>query len=159
MLAVRGLRAGYGGALIVAGIDLAVQAGEIVTLIGQNGAGKSTLLKAIYNLVPQRAGTIVLEGRDVIALPSAALLSAGLAYMPQQHSVFPKLTVAENLRMGGYLLRNAKLVAERAANIERDFPILAERRGQARGQSFGWRAAHAGDRAHPDDGAKGHHAG
>ena len=130
MLSVRGLRAGYGGTLIVAGIDLAVQAGEIVTLIGQNGAGKSTLLKAIYNLVPQRAGTILLEGREVTALRSAALLAAGLAYVPQQHSVFPKLTVAENIRMGGFLLRDAALVAERAAGIERDFPILAERRGQ-----------------------------
>jgi ABC-type branched-subunit amino acid transport system ATPase component len=129
MLTVRGLRAGYQRP-VVEGVDLEVAAGEIVTIIGQNGAGKSTLLKGIFNLVPMRAGSIELEGASVMALPTHELLRRGLAYVPQQHSIFPKLTISENLRMGGYLLRDAALMHTRIARAEEMFPALAERRRQ-----------------------------
>jgi branched-chain amino acid transport system ATP-binding protein len=129
MLKVRGLRAGYQRP-VVEGVDLHVAAGEIVTIIGQNGAGKSTLLKGIFNLVPMRAGSIELEAESVTALPAHELLRRGLAYIPQQHSIFPKLTIAENLRMGGYLLRDAALMRARIARAEEMFPALAERRQQ-----------------------------
>jgi branched-chain amino acid transport system ATP-binding protein len=129
MLKVRGLRAGYQRP-VVEGVDLTVAAGEIVTIIGQNGAGKSTLLKGIFNLVPMRAGSVELEGASVMALPAHELLRRGLAYIPQQHSIFPKLTIAENLRMGGYLLRDTALMRTRIARAEEMFPALAERRQQ-----------------------------
>ena len=131
MLQVRGLRAGYGGGrVIVDGVDLHVAAGEIVTVIGQNGAGKSTLLKGIFNLLPLRSGQVVLDGVPVGHLPSHGLLGAGLAYVPQQRSTFPKLSIAENLRMGGFLLRDRALLARRVAQVESMFPVLASRRTQ-----------------------------
>ncbi|MFT8244868.1 ABC transporter ATP-binding protein [Roseomonas sp. BN140053] len=131
MLEVRGLRAGYGGGrMIVDGVDLRVSAGEIVTVIGQNGAGKSTLLKGIFNLLPTRQGEVLLDGAPVGRFASHQMLSAGLAYVPQHHSVFPKLSIAENLRMGGFLLRDRALLARRVAAVEEMFPVLAQRRDQ-----------------------------
>ena len=105
VLELEALCAGYGGRLIVNGVDLRVNPGEIMTVIGHNGAGKSTLLRAIFNLVPSRSGRICLAGREVGGLPSDRLLIAGIAYIPQHRSVFPRLTIEENLRMGGYLVR------------------------------------------------------
>jgi ABC-type branched-subunit amino acid transport system ATPase component len=131
VLTVRGLKAGYGGGrLIVDGIDLAVAAGEVVTMIGQNGAGKSTALKAVYNMTRDRQGDVLLRGNSVFRLPPHELLRQGLAYIPQQHTIFPKLTIAENLTMGGYLIADKKLLAGRIAAVEAMFPVLAERRAQ-----------------------------
>jgi branched-chain amino acid transport system ATP-binding protein len=131
LLTVRDLKAGYGdGRLIVVGIDLDVAAGEVVTMIGQNGAGKSTLLKAIYHMTRERRGDVRLAGESVFALPSHELLRHGLAYIPQQHTIFPKLTIAENLVIGGYLIADRRLLGERVAAVEAMFPVLAERRGQ-----------------------------
>ncbi len=131
ILDVRALRAGYGGGrMIVDGVDLRVAAGEIVTIIGQNGAGKSTLLKGIVNLIRLRTGNVRLAGEDIFPLTTQALLRRGLAYIPQGRSVFPRLSVAENLRMGGYLLTDRVMLAERIADAVRKFPDLAERPGQ-----------------------------
>jgi branched-chain amino acid transport system ATP-binding protein len=131
LLTVRDLKAGYGDSrLIVDGVDLDVAAGEVVTMIGQNGAGKSTVLKGIYNMTRERHGEVRLAGEDVFPLPSHELLRRGLAYIPQQHTIFPKLTIAENLAMGGYLIRDRVLLAERISAVEAMFPVLAERRRQ-----------------------------
>lgn len=130
-LRTRGLKAGYGaGRLIVHGVDIEVHAGEIVTVIGQNGAGKSTMLKGIFNMLPLRDGEVLLGGAPVTTLPPHALLSRGLAYVPQHHSVFPRLTIAENLRMGGFLLRDKAVLAQRIEAVEVMFPVLATRRRQ-----------------------------
>jgi branched-chain amino acid transport system ATP-binding protein len=131
ILIVRNLKAGYGGGrLIVDGVDLEVASGEIVTMIGPNGAGKSTVLKGIYNMTRERDGDVQLAGTSVFQLPPHELLRRGLAYIPQQHTIFPKLTIAENLAMGGYLIGNARRLAERIALVEAVFPVLAERRAQ-----------------------------
>ena len=137
MLTIRDLTAGYGRRAIVESVDLTVAAGEIVALIGHNGAGKSTLLKALFNLVPERSGAIALDGRDVTALPPQRLLAAGLAYVPQEHSVFPQLTIAENLRMGAYLIDDAALYRTRRASVLRLFPQLEERGDQLAGTLSG----------------------
>ncbi len=137
MLEVRGLSAGYGGKRILERVSLRVDPGEIVTVIGHNGAGKSTLLKSIFNLIPWRDGEILLEGRSIIGLAPDRILAAGLAYIPQNRSVFPKLTIAENLRMGAYLLREKSLLERRLREVERLFPLLAERRGQLAGTLSG----------------------
>lgn len=130
MLKVRGLKGGYGGRLIVDGVDVDVAAGEIVTVIGQNGAGKSTMLKSIFNMAPVRQGEVTLDGEDIFSVSPYQMLTVGLAYVPQHHSVFPKLTVAENLRMGGYLLNDAALLQKRVTKVEGMFPILAQRRNE-----------------------------
>ena len=129
MLEVRGLEVGYGaGRRIVNGVDLRVDAGEIVVVIGQNGAGKSTLLKGIFNIAPVRGGDVMLDGASVFALPAPKLILAGLVYVPQNRSLFPKLTVDENLRLGGFLLRDRRLLERRFDELQTLFPILAERR-------------------------------
>jgi branched-chain amino acid transport system ATP-binding protein len=131
VLSVRDLKAGYGdGRLIVDGVDLEVAPGEVVTMIGQNGAGKSTVLKGIYNMVRERQGDVRLAGASVFPLSPQELLRRGLAYIPQQHTIFPKLSIGENLSMGGYLIRDRTVLAERIAVVEAMFPVLAERRTQ-----------------------------
>ena len=129
-LRVRGLRAGYGGRMIVDGVNLDVAAGEVVTVIGQNGAGKSTLLKALAHLLGQREGTVLLRGEPVFAWPTPRLLAHGLAFIPQGRSIFPRLTVNENMAMGGYLLNDAALRRSRIAAQYAAFPALAELSGQ-----------------------------
>ena len=137
MLEVKNLSASYGGRPIVEDASLQVAAGEIATIIGHNGSGKSTLLKAIFNVVPWREGVIRLDGRDLAGLAPDKLLAAGIAYVPQDHSVFPRLTVAENLRMGGYVLGDARLLRERIAAVEALFPALVARRAQLAGSLSG----------------------
>jgi ABC-type branched-subunit amino acid transport system ATPase component len=137
VLSIEALSAGYGGRLILQDVNLQVQPGEIMTIIGHNGAGKSTLLRAIFNLVPSRTGRIVLGERDVSALPSDRLLMAGVAYIPQHRSVFPRLTIEENLQMGGYLVRDKALLAQRIDRVLNLFPILKTRAGQLAGMMSG----------------------
>ncbi len=137
MLEVRGLTAGYGGRAIVEGVNLRVASGEVVALIGHNGAGKSTLLKALFNLVPMRSGAVELDGRGVADLPAQRLLAAGLAYVPQDHSVFPRLTIAENLRMGAYLIDDAAVYRARLDAVLALFPQLAARGNQLAGTMSG----------------------
>ncbi len=129
MLELRGLEVGYSaGRRIVNGVYLHVDAGEMVVIIGQNGAGKSTLLKGIFNIAPVRRGEVLLDGASVFALPAPKLILSGLAYVPQNRSLFPKLTVAENLRLGGFLLRDRRLLERRFDELQTLFPILGERR-------------------------------
>lgn len=137
VLDVRDLIANYGGRNILDGVNLQVHAGEIVTVIGHNGAGKSTLLRAIFNLVPWRRGHIAINGRDVMGLASDQLLQAGLAYVPQHRSVFPRLTIEENLQMGGYLVRDARVLAQRIEQVLELFPVLKTRAGQWAGSMSG----------------------
>ncbi|NBX55774.1 MAG: ABC transporter ATP-binding protein [Betaproteobacteria bacterium] len=137
VLDVRDLIANYGGRNILDGVNLQVHAGEIVTVIGHNGAGKSTLLRAIFNLVPRRRGHIAMNGRDVMGLASDQLLQAGLAYVPQHRSVFPRLTIEENLQMGGYLVRDARVLAQRIEQVLELFPVLKTRAGQWAGSMSG----------------------
>jgi branched-chain amino acid transport system ATP-binding protein len=137
VLDVRELSANYGGRNILDGVNLQVRAGEIVTVIGHNGAGKSTLLRAIFNLVPWRSGHIDMMGRDVMGLASDQLLQAGIAYVPQHRSVFPRLTIEENLQMGGYLVRDARVLAERIERVLDLFPVLKTRAGQWAGSMSG----------------------
>jgi ABC-type branched-subunit amino acid transport system ATPase component len=105
------------------------RAGEITTIIGPNGAGKSTLLKALMGYLIPRAGTVHFAGADVTGLAAHDRVAKGLAFVPQLDNVFPTLTVAENLRMGGYSLSRAELVRRTEEQYQR-FPRLAERRGQ-----------------------------
>lgn len=137
MLEVRHLRASYGGRRILEDVSIQVAAGEIVTVIGHNGAGKSTLLKSIFRLVPWSEGEVLLEGRPIHRLGAERILAAGVAYVPQHRSVFPRLTVAENLWMGGYLVNDQALLDRRLREVEKLFPLLAERRGQLAGTLSG----------------------
>ena len=133
-----GLKAGYGRMEIVHELDLAVGRGQSLCLIGPNGAGKSTVLHAIYGLARVMAGRIALAGRDIAALgPQQKLARAGIAYVLQENSVFPAMTVEENLLMGGFLKRRpaeAKAAAERVFDR---YPRLAQRRERRAGALSG----------------------
>jgi branched-chain amino acid transport system ATP-binding protein len=137
VLEVRSLRASYGGRRILENVSLAVAAGEVLTVIGHNGAGKSTLLKSIFRMIPWSEGEVLLEGRPIQQLPADRILAAGIAYVPQHRSVFPKLTIAENLWMGGYLVRDKALLQRRLRDVEALFPLLAARRTQLAGTLSG----------------------
>lgn len=129
LLEVRDCHAGYGEAQILHGVNLHVDAGEIVTIIGPNGAGKSTLLKLIMGYLVPTQGSVVLGERDITRLRADQRVRTGVAYVPQLDNVFPSLTVLENLRMGGYTL-GRKEVRRRIDARLAEFPRLAERRHQ-----------------------------
>ena len=137
MLEVKGLHVAYGGINAVRGIDLAVDAGELVTLIGANGAGKTSTLRALSGLHRPAAGRIHYNGEDVTALPAFELVRRGLALVPEGRGVFGRLTVEENLAMGAYTRRERVEVKSDRELVFALFPRLAERRRQAAGTLSG----------------------
>jgi len=127
-LELKQVSAGYGGAAVIHGIDLAVRAGEIVTLVGANGAGKSTLVKTISGIVPARAGTITFAGRRIERLATAVRMRLGIVHVPEGRQIFAGLTVGENLALGGYVQRDrAGDAAARLAAVTARFPPLRDR--------------------------------
>ena len=130
LLAVAGLVAGYSARdQILKGLDFSVDQGEIVCVIGPNGAGKSTLLKAIAGLLTPSAGSIMLGGRSLLGLRAREVTGRGVAYVPQEHNVFPTMTVRENLEMGGYA--DPRGIGRRVDGVMQRFPVLARKRRQA----------------------------
>ena len=130
LLSVEALVCGYNAAdHILKGLDFEVNARELVCVIGPNGAGKSTLLKAIAGLLRSTGGTIALDGRPLGGLPPREITRLGIAYVPQEHNVFPSMSVRENLEMGGYV-EPAKVV-RRCGEVMERFPVLGRKRRQA----------------------------
>ena len=131
LLRIEGLSAGYGDALVIAGLDLAVEDGRSLALLGRNGAGKTTLINALIGATPMRAGSIRLAGVDIAALPSYRRARAGLGWCPQERNIFRSLSVEENLtavaRPGPWSL----------ARVYQMFPRLRERRANMGGQLSG----------------------
>src|SRR5262252_5657364 len=102
MLEVRTLRGGYGAVEVLRGIDLSIDAGEIVAVLGSNGAGKSTLNNTVCGLLPAFGGSIAFDGSDISRARPEDIVAAGLVQVPEGRRVFPDLTVRENLLLGGY---------------------------------------------------------
>src|SRR5690606_20659223 len=132
----RNIEAGYGKAQILNGIDLDVEAREIVTIIGPNGCGKSTLLKSIMGFVPWRRGLIEFDGADITNERTDAVIRRGIGYVPQLSNVFPSLSLSENLDVGGDTLPRA-LRKERRERVLSLFPFLASRLSQKAGTLSG----------------------
>jgi len=131
LLEVRGVRAGYGsGPDILTDISLDVEEGRTYCVIGPNGAGKSTLLKTLAGLLPPRQGQITFGGNGIGGMRPDQVLGAGVSFVPQDRTIFPQMTVRENLVMGGYLLRDRRKVEERVQELMEMFPRLAERSAQ-----------------------------
>jgi len=137
LLELKGLKISYGGINAVKGIDVTVQEGEMVALIGANGAGKTTTLKAICGLLAPAAGRVHYRGEDVTRAPSYALVERGLALVPEGRQVFGRLTTEENLEMGAYARRDAGGIKADLQRIYRLFPRLQERRRQTAGTLSG----------------------
>jgi len=135
VLDVAGIFSGYGAGDIIKGVDMYAEAGEIVTVIGPNGAGKSTMIKTIAGLVRAREGTIRLLGTQTHAMRASEVARLGMSYVPQEANVFRRLSVAENLEMGAWVLPEKQ--AERAEMVFDLFPVLRERRGVNAGSLSG----------------------
>ncbi len=136
LLEVRGLTVAYGGINAVRGIDLVVNKGEMVALIGANGAGKTTTLKAICGL-SHHGGSVHLRGEDVSTMPAFRLVERGLSLVPEGRGVFGRLTVHENLTMGAYCRHDKAAVRSDMDRAYMLFPRLAERRAQTAGTLSG----------------------
>lgn len=130
--ALENLAAGYGRAQILHDVSLDVEPGEIVALIGPNGAGKSTLLRAATGMIPVRAGRVKLDDRNLASASIETIARAGIAHVPEGRRLFPGLTVADNLRLGGWRNRNTDL-----APVVGLFPQLSERLEQVAGSLSG----------------------
>jgi len=137
MLAIDNLSVGYDRADVLHDVSLGVQAGAITCILGANGAGKTTLIRAILGLTPPRRGRIVHEGTDIARLATHAVIARGIACIPEGRRIFPKLTVAENLRLGAYGERDADRIGERMARVFEIFPRLKERLAQLAGTMSG----------------------
>ncbi|MCB2189240.1 MAG: ABC transporter ATP-binding protein [Deltaproteobacteria bacterium] len=137
MLEVRDLRVRYGGITALAGVDLRVEEGEIVTLIGSNGAGKSTLLGAVCGLVKPAGGAVSFLGRPTNGRKTHQLAREGLILVPEGRRVFANLTVRENLLLGGFSRPQDAALKADIAEIFQLFPRLAERQSQAAGTLSG----------------------
>ncbi len=137
ILAIRGLRAGYPGNVVLKGLDLAVPEGRITAIVGPNGHGKSTLLRAISGLVRIEAGEIALRGKRIDGRRPDQIVEDGVIQLPQGDLLFPSMTVQENLLMGAYRKAAAADVDTRLGKVFDIFPKLKERRGQVAGTLSG----------------------
>jgi ABC-type branched-subunit amino acid transport system ATPase component len=134
LLSVEGLTSGYGTAAVLRNISLSVSKGEIVVVLGKNGMGKSTLLKTIMGFVSPFSGTVSLDGDDVTNIRPHMMARSGVAHTPQEHTLFPDLTVEENLRLG---VASNRLFHERLPSLETLFPRMLERLKQRAGTLSG----------------------
>ena len=126
---------GYGGADILKGCTIAVEAGEIAVIVGPNGAGKSTAMKAMFGMLDLRAGTVLLNGDDISDLPPQQRVRRGMGFVPQTQNVFTSMTVEENLQMGGFIRGDD--FSGTIEEIYRLFPVLLEKRAQPAGELSG----------------------
>lgn len=139
MLDISDLCAGYGHGPVLQGVQLQVARGETVALLGPNGAGKSTLLAALSGTSPTRSGRVLMDGRDLMSMPSHAIVGHGLVQVPEGRRMFAPLSVEDNLRLGTVRLQNrsSERVKERFDQVYTLFPRLAERRSQLTGTLSG----------------------
>jgi len=117
----------YGGVTALDDVSVSLDEGEIVALMGPNGAGKSSILKAVFGLAPISSGDVLWEGQKIVPIPHE-VVARGIAFVPQGRRVFSDLTVEENLEIGGYVNRNAKLTRERMQSLFEMFPVLKDKR-------------------------------
>jgi branched-chain amino acid transport system ATP-binding protein len=137
MLQLRSVDAGYGSFQALFGIDLDVKAGEAVGVIGPNGAGKTTLMRVISGLIRPRKGSITMEGTDVLATPPHRIVNLGVAHVPENRRLFPRLSVDDNLKMGAFISDARAKYAERLEFVFELFPRMKERRSQMAGTMSG----------------------
>src|SRR6202165_313911 len=137
MLELKSVDAGYGTFQALFGVSLEVRAGEAVGVIGPNGAGKTTLMRVISGLIRPRAGAISMQGVDILKTPEHRIVSLGIAHVPENRRLFPRLSVEDNLKMGAFMPEARGRHAERLAFVFDLFPRLEERRRQLAGNMSG----------------------
>ena len=137
LLKLSNIYAGYEGGDVLKGIDLSVEQGTTSCIVGPNGAGKSTVLRVLSGLLKPRLGEITFNGRSIVGMSPHQILALGIVQVQQSHSLFSQMTVKENVRLGGYLLRDAALVKRRLSEVEVLFPVVKERADDKAGSLSG----------------------
>src|SRR5690348_8592785 len=137
MLSLAAVSAGYGSFQALFGVSLDVAAGEAIGVIGPNGAGKTTLMRVITGLIPLRGGSMSIEGRSVNGLPAHRMVEQGIAHVPENRRLFPRLSVEENLRIGAFIPQARRRFAEQLEWVYSLFPRLRDRREQLAGTLSG----------------------
>ena len=137
LLRLLNLVAGYDGSDVLKGVNLDIENGSVTCIVGPNGAGKSTVLRTISGLLKPRQGEIVFEGLNIAGLSPREVLKRGIVQVPQNHSLFPDMTVRENVRLGAYLVTDRKLVNQRLAQVEELFTVVKERANDRAGNLSG----------------------
>jgi len=130
MLKISGLKSGYGRMVVLQGVDVSVEKGEIVAVLGPNGAGKTTLLNSIFGLATIYEGEILFEGRPVHKMKPHEIVKAGISYAPQLDNIFPSLTVLENLQMGSFVRGNDPTIRDDVKEVFELFPEIERRKNQ-----------------------------
>jgi ABC-type branched-subunit amino acid transport system ATPase component len=128
LLELQGVRAGYGGGDVLQGVDLEVGEGSLTCIVGPNGAGKSTVLRVVSGLLRPSRGSVRFRGESIAGLSPRSILNRGVVQVAQERSLFPTMTVWENVRLGAYTVRDRSLVDRRLAAVCETFPIVGERR-------------------------------
>jgi len=137
LLRLHNVFAGYEGGDVLKGVHLDVEKGSLTCVIGPNGAGKSTMLRAISGLLKPRLGEITFNGRSIGGMNPRQVLSLGIVQVPQNHSLFPEISVRENVRLGAFMLNDSALVKRRLRQVEELFPIVKERAREKAGNLSG----------------------
>ncbi len=137
MLKLTDVHTYYGNIHALKGIDIAVEEGEVISLIGANGAGKSTTLMTTCGIVPAKKGSIEFNGEDITYMPPDEIVKKGICQVPEGRRIFPYLTVAENLDMGAFLRNDTEKIKQDLDYVYALFPILANRKNQAGGTLSG----------------------
>ena len=137
MLEIKDLNVFYGAIHALKGVSLTVGDGELVSLIGANGAGKTTTLHTISGLLHAASGSVMLDGKDLQKVHANTIINLGLAHVPEGRHVFARMTVEENLRMGAYIIKDQKKIAENLEKVYGHFPRLKERYRQLAGTLSG----------------------
>jgi len=137
VLELKGIDAGYAGFQALFGVSMRVEAGEAVGVIGANGAGKTTLLRVISGLLPSTAGSMTMQGVDLVMTPPHKIIETGIAHVPESRRLFPRLSVEDNLRMGAFMPAARAKFQQRLDYVYTLFPRLKERRLQLAGTMSG----------------------
>ena len=137
LLELHSVTAGYGGGDVLRGVDLGIEAGSITCIVGPNGAGKSTVLRVLSGLLKPRLGAISFNGQPIAGLSPRQVLARGIVQVPQEHSLFPKMTVLDNVRMGAYTVKDQTVVKRRLQEVQALFPIVRERAANKAGSLSG----------------------
>ncbi|MEJ2358396.1 MAG: ABC transporter ATP-binding protein [Deinococcales bacterium] len=136
-LEMKSLTAGYDGSDVLKSLDLGVERGSVTCIVGPNGAGKSTVLKVVSGLLKPRKGQMLFKGQPVTGLSPRKALALGIVQVPQNHSLFPEMTVRENVRLGAFTIPDAAAVDARMREVEAMFPIVKERASEKAGNLSG----------------------
>lgn len=137
ILEIDDVYAGYGGGDVLRGVTFSVPQGGVTCVVGPNGAGKSTLLAAISGMLAIRTGAIRLRGQSIVGQSPRQILHQGVVQVPQNHSLFPEMTVQQNVEMGGFILRDRGLVQRRLEQLQGSFPLIKERASAKAGSLSG----------------------